>query len=107
MKKVLIQSLLVAVIAFQIVAQQKVLVPYSDESVIEMELVSKVASSEVFEQIREKKHLKQLNPTIQNEKVDYIFLTVYFAEKPSEGELAQIENTGVEFFVESWIPAMQ
>jgi subtilisin family serine protease len=107
MKKVLIQSLLVAVIAFQIVAQQKVLVPYSDESVIEMELVSKVASSEVFEQIREKKHLKQLNPTIQNEKVDYIFLTVYFAEKPSEGELAQIENTGVEFFVESWIPPMQ
>ena len=107
MKKVLIQSLLVAVIAFQIIAQQKVLIPYSGESVIESELVSKIASGEVFEQLREKKYLKQLNPGTEDEKLNYIFLTIYFDEKPAPSEFNRIENIGVELFPESWIPAMQ
>jgi len=88
-------------------AQQKWLVPYSGESVIETQLVSKVASSEVFEQLREKKYLKQLNPGMEDEKLDHILLTIYFDEKPTPSDINRIENTGVEFFVESWIPAMQ
>ncbi|MBK7500710.1 MAG: S8 family peptidase [Ignavibacteriales bacterium] len=107
MKKFIILFLLIAGFAFQITAQQKILVPYSSESIIESELVSKIASSELFEQLKEKKYLKQLNPGIEDEKLDYILLTIYFDEKPAPSEFNRIENIGVELFPESWIPAMQ
>ncbi len=107
MKKVLILFLLFAGFATQIIAQQKILVPYSSESIIESELVSKITSSEIFEQLREKKYLKQLNPGIEDEKLDNILLTIYFNEKPDLSKLNRIENIGVELFPESWIPAMQ
>jgi subtilisin family serine protease len=107
MKKVLILFVLFAGFAFQITAQQKILVPYSSESIIESELVSKITSSEIFEQLREKKYLKQLNPGIEDEKLDNIILTIYFDEKPAPSELNSIENIGVKLFPESWIPAMQ
>ena len=61
----------------------------------------------MFEQLKEKKHLKQLNPGIEDEKLDNILLTIYFDEKPAPSELNRIENIGVELFPESWIPAMQ
>ena len=64
MKIFLTLFLLFTGFAFQITAQQKILVPYSSESIIESELVSKITSSEVFEQLREKKYLKQLNPEV-------------------------------------------
>jgi subtilisin family serine protease len=107
MKYFLSTMILIISFSFQIIAQQKILVPYSSESIIESDLVSKVASSEVFEQLREKKYLKQLNPGMEDEKLDNILLTIYFNEKPATSELNSIENIGVEFFIESWIPAMQ
>jgi len=107
MKIFLTLFLLFTGFAFQITAQQKILVPYSSESIIESELVSKITSSEIFEQLREKKYLKQLNPGIEDEKLDNIILTIYFDEKPAPSEFNRIENIGVELFPESWIPAMQ
>ena len=107
MKIFLTLFLLFAGFAFQITAQQKILVPYSSENIIEAELVSKIASGEVFEQLREKKYLKQLNPEVADEKLDYIILTIYFDEKPDLTKLNSIENIGAELFQESWIPAMQ
>ncbi len=107
MKHFLSTMILIISFSFQIFAQQKILVPFSSESIIESELVSKIASSEVFEQLREKKYLKQLNPGIEDEKLDHILLTIYFDEKPAPSELNRIENIGVELFPESWIPAMQ
>ena len=107
MKHFLSTMILIIIFSFQIFAQQKILVPFSSESIIESELVSKIASSEVFEQLREKKYLKQLNPGIEDEKLDHILLTIYFDEKPDLTTLNRIENIGVELFPESWIPAMQ
>ncbi|RPI65591.1 MAG: hypothetical protein EHM44_00060, partial [Ignavibacteriales bacterium] len=107
MKIFLTLFLLFTGFAFQITAQQKILVPYSSESIIESELVSKITSSEIFEQLREKKYLKQLNPGIEDEKLDNIILTIYFDEKPAPSEFNRIENIGVELFPESWIPPMQ
>jgi len=107
MKHFLSTMILIISFSFQIFAQQKILVPFSSESIIESELVSKIASSEVFEQLKEKKYLKQLNPGIEDEKLDHILLTIYFDEKPAPSELNRVENIGVELFPESWIPAMQ
>ncbi len=107
MKHFLSTMILIISFSFQIFPQQKILVPFSSESIIESELVSKIASSEVFEQLKEKKYLKQLNPGIEDEKLDHILLTIYFDEKPDLTKLNRIENIGVELFPESWIPAMQ
>ncbi|MFZ1517933.1 MAG: S8 family serine peptidase [Ignavibacteriaceae bacterium] len=107
MKHFLSTMILIISFSYQSFAQQKILVPFSSESIIESELVSKIASGEVFEQLREKKYLKQLNPGIEDEKLDHILLTIYFDEKPAPSELNRIENIGVELFPESWIPAMQ
>jgi len=107
MKNVITQLLIVILVSFQIFAQQRILVPYSSESIIESELIHKIASGEVLEQIKEKKYLKQLNPGIEDEKLDNIILTIYFDEKPDLSKLNRIENIGVELFPESWIPAMQ
>ena len=82
MKHFLSTMILIISFSFQIFPQQKILVPFSSESIIESELVSKIASSEVFEQLKEKKYLKQLNPGIEDEKLDHILLTIYFDEKP-------------------------
>jgi subtilisin family serine protease len=107
MKNVITQLLIVILVSFQFFAQQKILVPYSSESPIESDLVSKIACSEVFEQIKEKKYLKQLHSGIEDEKLDYILLTVYFSEKPSVDKMLSLENKGVELFTESWIPPLE
>ena len=107
MKNLLILILIIYAFTFQGLAQQKILVPYSSESIIELELASKIASSEVFEQLKEKKYLKQLNPEVADEKLDYILLTIYFSEKPSVDKMLNFENAGAELFPESWIPPLE
>ena len=107
MKNLLMLILIIYAFTFESLAQQKILVPYSSESLIETEFASKIVSSEVFEQLKEKKYLKQLNPGIEDEKLDYILLTVYFSEKPSVDKMLNLENAGAELFPESWIPPLE
>lgn len=107
MKYFLSSAIVIVCFSFQVFAQQKILVPYSSESLIESDLVSKIASSEIFEQLKKKKYLKQQNPQVADEKIDFILLTIYFDKKPVPDVLYNLENIGVNYFIESWIPAMQ
>ncbi|MBK7631227.1 MAG: hypothetical protein IPJ23_11105 [Ignavibacteriales bacterium] len=60
MKNLLMLIPIIYAFTFQSLAQQKILVPYSSESIIELELASKITSSEVFEQLKEKKIFKAI-----------------------------------------------
>lgn len=92
MKYSILLSQLLLFISFSVFSQHRILVPHSYENIVESEYHSKIISSEVFALLNEKNYVKQLNPGIANEKVDYIILSIYFEEIPSYEKILNLEK---------------
>jgi subtilisin family serine protease len=86
--------------------QDKILAPLLIDVLIESANASKIASSEVYRLLNEKIYLKQLNPNVADEKLDYILLTIHSIEKPSFDKINQLESTGIHTFPQTWIPPL-
>ena len=86
--------------------QDKILAPLMIDGLIESANASKIASSEVYRLLNEKIYLKQLNPNVADEKLDYILLTIHSIEKPSFDKINQLESKGIQTFPQTWIPPL-